>query len=122
MAPDAVERFHQAHRERYGHAESQRAIEVVSVRLRGIAITEKPVLANTPQFKRHKARAKDSVLIWMEERRRRVEVFDRAALEPGAAITGPAVLVEYGSTTLVPAGWGAVVDGRRSLILSSAAG
>lgn len=122
MAPDAVERFHQAHRERYGHAESQRAIEVVSVRLRGIGITEKPVLANTPQFKRHKARAKDSVLIWMEERRRRVEVFDRAALEPGAAITGPAVLVEYGSTTLVPAGWGAVVDGRRSLILSSAAG
>ncbi len=120
MTADVVAKFHEAHCERYGHAEPQRAVEIVSVRLRGVGVTEKPAIRKTKRFKKHKARAKDSAQVWLGERRRRVDVFDRARLEPGATIAGPAIIVEYGSTTLVPAGWRASVDGLQNLVLDSA--
>src|SRR5262245_26022041 len=44
LEEDVVARFHQAHRERYGHADQNRAVEVVSVRLRGVGRVEKPEL------------------------------------------------------------------------------
>ena len=120
MADDVVACFHQAHRDRYVHADPLRAVEIVSVRLRGIGITEKPIIKKASSFKKHKARAKDSAQVWLGERRRRMDVFDRDGLEPGATIAGPAIIVEYGSTTLVPAGWRSLVDGYQNLVLDSA--
>ncbi|MGH9838889.1 MAG: hydantoinase/oxoprolinase family protein [Blastocatellia bacterium] len=119
-AMDVVARFHQAHRERYGHAEPGRAVEIVSVRLRAAGITEKPTIMKAIRFKKHKARAKDAAQVWLGERRRRVDVFDRAELAPGANVVGPAIIIEYGSTTLVPGGWRALVDGYRNLVLDMA--
>ncbi|MDX2031468.1 MAG: hydantoinase/oxoprolinase family protein [Blastocatellia bacterium] len=114
---DVAAKFHQAHRERYGHAEPSRTIEIVSVRLRGVGKTEKPAIAQTDRFRAHKAKPQREAQVWLDEKRRRVMVYDRAALVPGARIEGPAIVCEYGSTTLVPAGWRAAVDGMRNLVL-----
>jgi N-methylhydantoinase A len=119
MNDDPIAKFHQAHRERYGHADPQRAVEIVSVRLRGAGLTEKPGLKRETRFKKRKARPQRAAHIWLGEKRRRVDVFDRSELEPGATIAGPAIVIEYGSTTLVPAGWRASVDGWQNLMLDS---
>src|SRR5262249_15985594 len=44
MGNDVAAKFHQAHRERYGHADPQRMVEIVSVRLRAIGVTDKPAV------------------------------------------------------------------------------
>jgi N-methylhydantoinase A/oxoprolinase/acetone carboxylase beta subunit len=44
-------------------------------------------------------------------------VLDRAALPIGHRVTGPALLVEYSATTVVPAGWEATVDEHGALLL-----
>ncbi|MDT3444665.1 MULTISPECIES: hydantoinase/oxoprolinase family protein [unclassified Pseudofrankia] len=47
-------------------------------------------------------------------------VLDRARLDPGAIVAGPAVVEEYDSTTLVPVAWTATVDDDRNLVLRRA--
>ena len=45
-------------------------------------------------------------------------VFDRAALAPGARLTGPAIIAEDETSTLIGAGWRAVVDANGYLHLA----
>ncbi|MCI0337972.1 MAG: hydantoinase/oxoprolinase family protein [Acidobacteria bacterium] len=114
---DCLAKFHQAHLERYGHADPQRTVEIVSVRLRGAGITEKPELKRAGRVQRSEAQPQRSALVWLGEKRVPVSVYDRAGLKPGAMIDTPAIIIEYGSTTLVPAGWRASVDRWRNLRL-----
>lgn len=116
---DAVTHFHQTHRERYGHADEHRAVEIVSVRLRAIGVTVKPKLRQEKAFRRYKAKPDREALIWLGDKRRKAAVFERENLLPGAYFTAPAIVVEYGSTTLVPTGWRASVDAWQNLILES---
>ncbi len=116
---DAVSQFHQTHRERYGHADEHRAVEIVSIRLRAIGVTDKPKLKQEKSFRRYKAKPDRETLIWLGDKRRKAAVFDRENLLPGAYFAAPAIVVEYGSTTLVPNGWRASVDGWQNLTLES---
>ncbi len=114
---ECVEAFHRAHQERYGHADPHRVVEIVSVRLRGVGVTEKPELERARRVKRLKAPQDRSALVWIGEKRRRVSVYDRAGLRPGVVVDAPAIITEYGSTTLVPPGWRASVDRYFNLVL-----
>jgi 5-oxoprolinase (ATP-hydrolysing) len=50
-----------------------------------------------------------------------VDLFERAALRPGHAVDGPAIITEELATTVVEPGWQAVVTGRGDLLLSRVA-
>ncbi|MGE0887297.1 MAG: hydantoinase/oxoprolinase family protein [Blastocatellales bacterium] len=115
----AISGFHRSHRERYGHADEQKPVEIVSIRLRAIGITSKPNLKRAKNFRRYKARAQRDALVWLGDKRRKVGVYDRTELKPGAVVAAPAIVVEYGSTTLIPAGWQARVDSWQNLLLDS---
>lgn len=116
---DAITRFHQTHRERYGHADERKSVEIVSIRLRAIGITEKPTRRQEKAFRRYKAKPDRETQVWLGDKRRKTAVFDRENLLPGAKISAPAIVVEYGSTTLIPPGWQATVDGWQNLILET---
>jgi N-methylhydantoinase A len=116
---NAVANFHQSHRERYGHSDEQKAVETVSVRLRAVGVTDKPQLNREKNVRRSKAKPQREALSWLGEKRRKVAVFDRAELLPGTAVPAPSIVVEYGSTTLIPAGWRAKVDVGHNLILEA---
>ena len=116
---EAVARFHQTHRERYGHADEHRAVEIVSIRLRAIGVTDKPKLKQEKSFRRYKAKPDRETLVWLGDKRRKAAVFDRENLLPGAKLTAPSIVIEYGSTTLIPHGWHGSVDAWQNLILES---
>lgn len=113
---ETIAAFHAAHRARYGHADTSRPVEIVSLRLRAIGLTAKPPLERQ-QARRRKARPVSETEAWIGMRPSRVPVYERSRLEPGAFFTGPAIIIEYGSTTLVPADWSVEVDGLRNLLL-----
>lgn len=116
---EAVTQFHQTHRERYGHADEHRAVEIVSIRLRAIGVTDKPKLKQEKSFRRYKAKPDRETLVWLGDKRRKLAVFERENLLPGAKLAAPAIVIEYGSTTLIPGGWHATVDAWQNLILES---
>ena len=113
-----VASFHRAHQERYGHSDPQGTIEIVSLRLRATGLSDKPPLHRARSFKTHPARPQSAALVRITKRPERIPVYDRQQLRPGAHLRGPALIGEYGSTTLLPDGWQAAVDGGRNLILT----
>ena len=53
---------------------------------------------------------------------REAEVWERGQLHPGDTLSGPAVVEEAASTTLVPPGWRLHVDAAFQLILTCGKG
>jgi N-methylhydantoinase A len=98
---DIVAEFHRVHRERYGYAQEQSEIEVVSARVRSFGIVEK-----FPQRKiaSGKNRARDSV-------------YKREDLGAGAKLKTPCIVTEYSATTLIPADCKARIDDFGNLLI-----
>ncbi|MGH9759326.1 MAG: hydantoinase/oxoprolinase family protein, partial [Blastocatellia bacterium] len=109
--------FHGLHRERYGYSDPGRPTEIVSLKVRAAGITEKPKLA------RHGKRSAGATApafiaqVFLNGRRRQTPVHQREDISPGAAINGPAIILEYSSTTLVASGLKAQVDPWLNLVI-----
>ena len=103
-ARNPAEPFHREHEKIYGYANPERAIEIVTIRVRARRVVEKPKLETRRRLsasrKRPVARRIHSGGVF-----RPTPVYRRDQL-PGVKLRGPALVVDYGSTTLVPPGWG----------------
>lgn len=112
--------FHAAHRERYGYADSARAIEIVSVRLRAAGITQKPAIKRERASKSHRKESPQSARVYWTERATRVPVYARENLRAGDGFAGPAIITEYSSTTLIPPRCRVEVDPWANLVIDIA--
>jgi N-methylhydantoinase A/oxoprolinase/acetone carboxylase beta subunit len=95
--------FHQEHQRVYGYSNPERAIEIVTIRVRARLNVHKPaLLSQRPRSRPSKkpdVRRVHSAGAW-----RATLVYPRSSLTT-AAVRGPALILDYGSTTLVPPGW-----------------
>jgi N-methylhydantoinase A len=110
--------FHERHESRYGYADPDRDVEIVNVRLRAVGVTAKPTLHESDLA------GEDASAAILGEHRMVHEgveqagvLVDRARLQPGNAVSGPALVVEYSTTTVVPPGVRCRVDRWENLIL-----
>jgi N-methylhydantoinase A len=112
--------FHRAHERAYGYADRDRPLEIVNLRLRLVVATPKPLIRPRPASAPSDAGAAmvKRKPVWFENRFWRTPFYAREHLRPGARLTGPAVVVEYSSTTVVPPDFECRVDGYLDLVLS----
>jgi N-methylhydantoinase A len=110
--------FHDLHERRYGYADPTRATEVVNVRLRAVESTEKPPVPE------HELEGEDASAAIIGDWRMVFDgvehashLVDRTILRPGNAFSGPALVVEYSTTTVVPPDFRCRVDAGENLIL-----
>lgn len=109
--------FHERHRQRYGHADPERAAEIVNLRQRLSVPGWDPVLQAAPQRPGSPERARiGSVLQWYD-RWLEAPVYDRELLAPEDRFDGPALVVQMDTTTALPPGWRASVDALGNLVL-----
>lgn len=101
ISGDLGAEFHRVHYERYGYAQEQSEIEIVSARVRSLGIVEK--LAQ-PKIAPGKNRA-------------RGDVYKREDLGPGAKLKTPCIVTEYSGTTLIPADCKARIDDFGNLLI-----
>jgi N-methylhydantoinase A len=126
-ADEAVQRFHAAHERTYGYSyvasQPPQAVEWVNLRVTGVAPIHRPALRTRPPglsgsteraLVEHRGVHFDAG--WLE-----TPIFAREHLQPGDCINGPAVIQEFGSTTVVPPQLQASVDGFGNLLLKKAA-
>jgi len=107
-----ISRFHQVHEKRYGH-QLELPVELVNIRVALRAHTTPitfPRLQNKPP-----AKPVDSVFLCGINHP--VARFERKDLAPGQEITGPALITETVSTTLVAPGWKSTTDTWGNLLL-----
>ncbi|HEY8410383.1 MAG TPA: hypothetical protein VIK76_03230, partial [Pyrinomonadaceae bacterium] len=93
--------FHRAHRERYGYAQEQSEIEIVSARVRSFGIVEK--LAQR-KIKSGKNRA--------------LGIYKRDELGAGAKLKTPCIVTEYSATTLIDADSKARIDDFGNIVIT----
>ena len=104
--------FHSEHARIYGYSLPEREVEVVTIRVRARATSPKPHLTR-PATKKD---APDIRRVWVKDAWRRVPVWNREQLGK-TRLRGPALVLDYGSTTLVPPGWRFHVDQAGNLLV-----
>ena len=113
--------FHQAHEKRYGYANRTGELEIVNLRLSAVGKTEKPAIKKKPGFSEQPDERVilEKVNVTFDESTIPTPVIDRKELRPGHAINGPAIIVEYSSTIVIPPLMSAGVDPFENIIIET---
>lgn len=115
---DMLKNFHAAHRKRYGHANESGNIEIVNVRVRVTGAGEKVEL---PRRARSSSECSQAVIkkkeVMCDGEWLQTPVLNRARLEPGNCVQGPAIVHEYSATTLLLPGCKAEVDEYSNIVI-----
>ncbi len=108
---DFITAFHRAHERTYGHADPHRPVEIVNLRCRATGLSRRIEL---PRIGRAAAGtqppAARKIKCYFDGRPVRASLYEREMLRAGHQFSGPAIVVEYSATSLVPVGWLACVD------------
>ncbi|MDE0608733.1 MAG: hydantoinase/oxoprolinase family protein [Anaerolineaceae bacterium] len=105
--PLITERFHAAHLQQYGHSMMQDPIEIVTLRLRAVGLLPRPDLARAEAGSGDLAAAsRGSRMVYDRASSSQIEyqVYDRMKLGAGDSLSGPAIVEEPSSTTMVHTG------------------
>src|SRR5213596_3683449 len=110
--------FDEVYAARYGYANPDEPVEVVTWKLSAVGGSPRIALAKAQTEDRGRA-VKGSRRAYFPEARGYVDtpVYDRYALAAGARLTGPAIVEERESTTVLPPGASAAVDEYASLLV-----
>ena len=104
--------FHREHARIYGYSRPEREVEVVTIRVRARAALAKPRIVR-PATRKGAAEVRR---VWVSGSWRQVPVWNRELLGK-SPLRGPALVLDYGSTTLVPSGWRFHVDRAGNLLI-----
>lgn len=117
---DPVESFQSLHEKRYGHRNPDKGVEVVNVRLRSRGSQIKPDFATAPDAGPHlpKGARLGTTRTIFDGKPHATAVIDRARLQPGNRFQGPAIVVEYTSTIVIPPSATVTVDSYSNLLLA----
>jgi N-methylhydantoinase A len=115
--------YHRQHLAAYGHANPDAAIELVNARLAAYGLVARPALEGYTSA----TKLLDEALIerrpvWFAGATHDCPVWERERLPARAELSGPALVEEFGATTVIPPGWRATVDAHGNLGLARAHG
>jgi N-methylhydantoinase A len=111
------ERFHERHRQRYGHASPDEPVELVTLRLRARGVVETPDLRPEAHDGSVDEAHTETRAVVYDGDARDTPVYDRTRLPPGSAFEGPAVVEGPESTTVVHPGQRVDVDADANLVV-----
>jgi N-methylhydantoinase A len=115
-----VEAFNTAHKRTFGYNYAgQQKIEVVNFCVSGFGLIERPEIPKLAKRDGATHARKSVRPVYVDGAVRDTPVYDRATLLPGFRLDGPAVVEEFGSTTVVFPGQYLEVDPHGVLIVYS---
>jgi pimeloyl-ACP methyl ester carboxylesterase len=115
--------FHHEHRSVYGHENRAATIELVNARLAAYGLVPKPA---TDRYRSATASLDGALVerrpVWFGGAPVDCPVWERERLPERARLAGPAIVEEFGATTVLPPGWVGDVDEHGNLMLEREAG
>jgi N-methylhydantoinase A len=114
-----AERFNQLHEQFYGFRMEGSACEIVNLRAIGYGKVPEPHLPEGEPGAGDSSQAVvDEHEVYFQGEWLPTRVYDRAKLQPGHRVEGPAIVTEFDSTTVVLSGYAAEVDRYLNLIIN----
>ncbi|MBX9702135.1 MAG: hydantoinase/oxoprolinase family protein [Acetobacteraceae bacterium] len=113
--------FNDAHQRLYGFLAEEEPVQLVTMRLEATGVVRKADLRAAPLADADATAARvGRRQVWLSGAWHAVPILDRDRLRPGNRLEGPAIIEQMDSTTVVPPGWTARVDGFANLVLEVA--
>jgi N-methylhydantoinase A len=113
-----AEGFHDLHRLAYGHDNRAEPVEIVNLRVTATGVIPPLVIRQQPAAAGSDAIKARRGMFFRPLGAVEAIVYERARMPAGLAVGGPAVIESLESTTLVPPGWRARMDGDGFLVLA----
>jgi N-methylhydantoinase A len=114
-----AERFNQLHEQFYGFRMEGSACEIVNLRAIGYGKVPEPHLPEgEPGARDSSGAVVDEHEVYFHGEWLPTRIYDRAKLQPGHRLEGPAIVTEFDSTTVVLSGYAAEVDRYLNLIIN----
>ncbi len=112
--------FDAAYERQYGHNSPENRVEMANIRLAALGRLERPENAAPERETPRPARERE---VWFAGQPRATSIIDRNSIGDGDSVSGPAIIEEVTSTTLLPPGWTArlIEGGHMSLSKEDAA-
>jgi len=120
LEPDIEAVFHQTHERQYGYSNAELSVEIVTLRVTGRG--QFPPI-KLPQFKLDSKTPPDNALlqeldVFLNGESCLAKFYDRKKLKPGNVISGPAIVLEYSSTSLIAEDFRGCVDEWGNLVIA----
>ena len=113
------EAFHREHEKLYSYRHRDRAVEIVTIRLKTVGVTEKVEFKkNREQRCPSKNAAIKMQVLHTKDRPLQCVVYERSRLRAGTTLAGPALVIDPESTTFLPPGYAARLDPLFNLIIA----
>ena len=111
--------FHKAHRQRFGYADPLEPVEIVNLRLKMLVPVDKPLPEpETPVGESPSDAQIGSAKVAFRGGDSDTNLYQRGRLRSGNLLIGPALVLQMDSTTVIPPGWVAEVDGWGNLVMT----
>ncbi len=98
-------RFDEIHRQRHGTSAPEQPVEIVNYRVVALGRVPRTTLSRPPKavgpVSRARVGERPAVFPTLGSRARPVPVYDRSRLAPGHRVTGPAIVEQYDTTTVI---------------------
>src|SRR5271166_5146007 len=115
--------FHAAHMRNFGYNYSgQQKVELVNFCVSGFGLIERPQIPRLVRYGGAIPARKSMRPVYFDGALRDTPIYDRASLEPHAQLQGPAIVEEFGSTTVVFPRQALAVDPHGILVIRPAQG
>ena len=119
---ELADRFHDRHRERYGHASPAEPLELVTIRLRARGLVDQPTLRGEMVDGSIADAIRTTRPVMFYGHDHDTDVYDRELLPVDGRISGPAIIEGRESTVVVHPDQLATVDGLGTLVIESQEG
>jgi N-methylhydantoinase A len=115
-----IDAFHAAHRKTFGYNyDGEQKVELVNFCVSGFGVIDRPSIPKL-DLGTEVAPTPDSRLVYFNGAFRETPIYQRTLLPAGFRLNGPAVIEEFGSTTVVFPGQSLAVDEHGTLIVRPA--
>ncbi len=108
----AITKFHASHKDLYGYSYAgKELVELVNVGVTGLGLLKRPHVPQAQPAGRSPEQAQTGqTAVYFSKSTLDTPVYDRAALQAGNELSGPAIIQQYDATTVVEPGWSGRVD------------
>lgn len=113
---DLIEAFHEEHAREYSYSRKDAPVSLFRVAVKAIGIVPKAEPAKT-KVKTYTPEAASQRKVWFDGKAHDAAIYDREKMTAGATFTGPAIVEQFDSTTVVPPGMKAEVDAYMNILI-----
>ena len=108
----AITKFHASHKDLYGYSYAgKELVELVNVGVTGLGLLKRPHVPQAQPAGPSPEQARTGqTAVYFSKSTLDTPVYDRAALQAGNELSGPAIIQQYDATTIVEPGWSGRVD------------